>query len=106
MDGKMGNNFRACDYPYCCLSHYHQKQVKEDRQKEFEDTLMSGVSEAEREQIWDEAAKVVSSLIYTARKRAFTLHTSKDRAYNSHMCSCAATCTHAHTRAHTCHIAA
>ena len=41
------------------LSHHHQRQEREDRQRDFEYTLMSGVSEAQREQIWQEAAKVV-----------------------------------------------
>lgn len=32
-----------------------------DRQRDFEDTLMAGISEAQREHIWQEAAKVVMS---------------------------------------------
>ena len=67
-DGE-GNYFTARDCPYHCLSypsHNQQRQVKEDRQREFENTLMSEVSEAEREQIWEEAAKEVSSLSCTA----------------------------------------
>lgn len=50
------------------LSHHHQRQAREDRQRDFEDTLMSGVSEAQREQIWQEAAKEVMSPHCTAQE--------------------------------------